>query len=151
MSSISTPRFAKVALFISFVPLGRNHKSIKALRGFANLSKEYLVTCIKAVHVNQLRAERCMINLYSSIFLDIDPLIKISEFQNQCFLEEDIKSFSLPDESGAIFFDNAASKYLKEDDDFLNFKKGKREQQFGKGTHTQPFHHSSDKKQPAVI
>jgi hypothetical protein len=68
-----------------------------------------------------------MINLYTSAFIDIDPLLNISIFKNQCFLDEDVQKFDITSASGTIFFDHAASKYLKEDDNFVQFKKGKKD------------------------
>lgn len=34
-------------------------------------------------------------DLYCNLYLDIDPLIKISNFDNKCYLNEDLENFDI--------------------------------------------------------
>lgn len=63
-----------------------------------------------------MRYEKCLINLYSCILLDMDPLVSITNFTNRCYLLEDIKTFDVNSESGVIFFDTSSSQQVKNTD-----------------------------------
>lgn len=63
-----------------------------------------------------------MIDLYSSLYFDIDPLAKISTFENTCYLRQELKDFSLDTESGIFFYENISSRNIKTTDIYSSFK-----------------------------
>ena len=58
-----------------------------------NLTKEFIVLSLRYLDPNHLRYYKCFLNLYYSVILDIEPLLKISEYENKCFLIEDVIKF----------------------------------------------------------
>lgn len=107
---------------------GRNQKSIDILKDKCKLDNDYLMTILMHLRdkKNELRFERCMINLYNCMLLDVDPLAKITSFTNRSFLKEDIESFDVETFTGEFFFDNCPSKSLKKTDEFINFQKNRK-------------------------
>lgn len=63
-----------------------------------------------------------MIDLYLSLYFDIDPLAKISTFENTCYLRQELVDFSLDTESGVFFYENISSKNIKTTDVYSTFK-----------------------------
>jgi hypothetical protein len=52
--------------------------------------------------------ERCLLNLYTSFVLDVDPMLKISSFENKSFLLDHIQSIDYSRSTGSIFYDNTS-------------------------------------------
>ncbi|CAD8139457.1 unnamed protein product [Paramecium pentaurelia] len=114
---------------------GRNQKNIKCLMRNCFLNQKFLEICLKRQQniKSELRFEKTLIELFCNLFLDIDPLIKISQnydpFYNnitqintiKCYLSDDIDQFDIQNPSGLYFYENNASKSLKRSDDYQSF------------------------------
>ncbi|CAD8133367.1 unnamed protein product [Paramecium octaurelia] len=113
---------------------GRNQKNIKCLMKNCFLNQKFLEICLKRQQnvKSELRFEKTLIDLFCNLFLDIDPLIKISQnydpFYNntqtntiKCYLSDDIDQFNIQNPSGLYFYENNASKSLKRSDDYQSF------------------------------
>ncbi|CAD8087418.1 unnamed protein product [Paramecium sonneborni] len=114
---------------------GRNQKSIKCLMKNCFLNEKFLEICLQRQQniKTELRFERTLIELFCNLYLDIDPLIKISQFDNKCFLNDDLDQFDIQNQSGIYFYENNASKQLKRNEDyqkFINQKDSKTEHQY---------------------
>ncbi|CAD8135704.1 unnamed protein product [Paramecium pentaurelia] len=113
---------------------GRNQKNIKCLMRNCFLNEKFLEICLKRQQnvKSELRFEKTLIELFCNLYLDIDPLIKISQnydpFYNntqtntiKCYLSDDIEQFNIQNPSGLYFYENNASKSLKRSDDYQSF------------------------------
>ncbi|CAD8052984.1 unnamed protein product [Paramecium sonneborni] len=113
---------------------GRNSKNRKCLMKYCFLNQKFLEICLKRQQNvrSELRFEKTLIELFCNLYLDIDPLIKISQnydpFYNnkqrntiKCYLSDDIDQFNKQDPSGYYFYENNASKSLKRSDDYQSF------------------------------
>ncbi|CAD8151578.1 unnamed protein product [Paramecium octaurelia] len=114
---------------------GRNQKSIKCLMKHCFLNERFLEICLKRQQniKTELRFERTLIELFCNLYLDIDPLIKVSQFDNKCYLNDDLDQFDIQNQSGVYFYENNASKQLKRNEEyqkFLNQKEAKAEHQY---------------------
>ncbi|CAD8067155.1 unnamed protein product [Paramecium primaurelia] len=109
---------------------GRNQKSIKCLMKNCFLNQNFFEICLisqKQIKTG-LRFERTLIELFCNLYLDIDPLIKISQFDNKCYLNDDLDQFDIKNQSGIYFYEKNASKQLKRNEEYKKFLNSNRAQ-----------------------
>lgn len=82
---------------------GRNLKMIEILERQVGLTKDYIALSLKFLDPNHLRLHRCLLMLYYNVILDVEPMLKISEYDNKCFLIEDLIEFEAEDKSYHMF------------------------------------------------
>lgn len=106
---------------------GRNTKSIDILEKKLNLTKDFIVLCLKKLDANNLRYRRCFISLYETCVMDVDPFIAIDNYSNYCYMDKDISEFNLEEKSYKIFksidFGKANRKFVKQDQAFTEYLK----------------------------
>ncbi|TNV75003.1 hypothetical protein FGO68_gene1012 [Halteria grandinella] len=110
---------------------GRNQKSISCLLKNCFLHGSFLETCLRRQqNINtELRFEKTLLDLFCNLYLDIDPLIKVSTFDNKCFLNDDLEQFFIENQSGQYFYENNASKSLRKNQEFKDFLNSKEVQE----------------------
>jgi hypothetical protein len=52
-------------------------------------------------------------DLFVALYFDIDPLTKISTFENTCYLRRELIDFDKELESGRYFYENISSNKIK--------------------------------------
>lgn len=57
-----------------------------------------------------LRYYRCFLLLYDILILDQEPLMKISDYTNKCFVIQDLKNFKLDQHTYKLFKDITLEK-----------------------------------------
>ncbi|CAD8058778.1 unnamed protein product [Paramecium primaurelia] len=99
---------------------GRNFKNMNLIKNVAGINYQFFDSIIKTSH--SLQCKQVIIELFSSLYFDIDPLTKISEFQNTCYLRQALGDFDKELESGRYFYENISSNILKQTDSYQNFQ-----------------------------
>ncbi|CAK93344.1 unnamed protein product (macronuclear) [Paramecium tetraurelia] len=99
---------------------GRNFKNMNLIKNVAGINQQFFDSIIKSKH--SLQCKQVIIELFSSLYLDIDPLTKISIFENTCYLRQALGDFDKELESGRYFYENISSNILKQTDSYQNFQ-----------------------------
>ncbi|CAD8102848.1 unnamed protein product [Paramecium sonneborni] len=99
---------------------GRNFKNMNLIKNVVGINQNFFNKIIKSSH--SLSCKQVIIELFSSLYFDIDPLTKISIFENTCYLRQALGDFDKELESGRYFYENISSHNLKQTDSYQNFQ-----------------------------
>ncbi|EGR30317.1 hypothetical protein IMG5_135140 [Ichthyophthirius multifiliis] len=110
----------------------RNYKIIQYLNSIG-LTKEFVYLALqeKFIDKNNILYYKAFLNIYQSLVLDCQPLIKISEYSNYCFLSQDLRKFNFQNDPTYKLFREIVveqkiktqiNKYLKNEKNGIEFK-----------------------------
>ncbi|CAD8068192.1 unnamed protein product [Paramecium sonneborni] len=99
---------------------GRNFKNIQLIKNVVGINDQFFRNLIHSKH--SLSCKQAIIELLSSLYFDIDPLTKISIFENTCYLSQALQDFNQELESGTYFYENISSINLTNSGQFKKFQ-----------------------------
>ncbi|CAD8067431.1 unnamed protein product [Paramecium sonneborni] len=99
---------------------GRNFKNMNLIKNQVGINENFLDKILKSKH--SLSCKQVVIELFSSLYFDIDPLTKVSVFENTCYLRQALGDFDKELESGRYFYENISSNNLKQTEPYLNYQ-----------------------------
>ena len=115
---------------------GRNKKMLKEIQNSKgiNLNQRFIKRCIQYFSPQEynpkypkkeqvhLRYYRCFVDLYDTFFIDLEPLTRVSQYTNKCFVKEDIKDYNIENKKSFWMYKDIILKKDKKGNIEANFK-----------------------------